>query len=675
MSESFFFQDLALLMAVAGLVSVLCAKFKWPKVIGYILAGVVMGKYTWGGAFLADEASVQTIGQLGVVFLMFAMGLDFSPSQMNRIRRVAIPTALIDTIIMTWLGYTLGRSCFGWGTVPSLFLGVAMCDSATTMLAKVIGEMNWNRRNFVKYALGTSVCEDIVCVGILALITGVAQGGGVSFKAAALSMGGLFLFFLAVIVFGFVLVPRLLKSINKTRDTEALLLTVLGCCFLVSWIAFKFEFSLALGAFLVGIIVASSDVHHKLQDFSEPLKSMFAAVFFVSVGLLLDPMACWTYLPQILLVAAVVVVGKTLNCTFGALVTGESVKTAVQMGMSLAQIGEFAFMVAILYFTVTGDTQTPIFSIAVAVLVLTTLLNPLMIRASEPTGDWLERHLPRRFHAWFETYRGLLAKVNDDAKRERRLKVIVRSSLIQIGVLLALNFAVSISFALLNEYDWSKFSAFFNDHKQFVFCLCVNIFVIAMLAPAVKIAQRLSSAISSDLVGAGTTKWQMAVRHIVSLAVIVVVVLLFFLEMAAINVHLAPTEVWARWTIRGVLLLVAIFGWRFFLKAGQRAASRFDEALTAEERREKLGQMLTLSVPEGTLHHLTLPEASPAVGATVVTLNIRAKTGASIVAVERDGKKLRNIGPETEFQIGDTLIALGDGSQIASLKDLLGITA
>ncbi len=674
MSESAFFQDLALLMAVAGLVSIICAKLKWPKVIGYIFAGVMMSKYTWGGAFLMDETTVQTIGQLGVVFLMFAMGLDFSPSQMKRIKSVAMPTALIDTIIMTWLGFTIGRHCFGWGTVPSLFLGAAICDSATTMLAKVIGEMNWGRRNFVKYALGTSVCEDIVCVGVIALITGVAQGGGVSVKAAALSMGGLFLFFLAVIVFGFILVPRLLKSVDKTKDTEALLLTVLGCCFLVSFVAFKFEFSLALGAFLVGIIVASSDVHHKLQDFAEPLKSMFAAVFFVSVGLLLNPVACWQYLPQILLVAAIVVVGKTLNCTLGALISGESVKTAVQMGMSLAQIGEFAFMVAILYYTVTGDTQTPIFPIAVAVSVLTTLLNPLMIRASAPAGEWLEAHQPKRFKIWFETYRGLLAKVNDDAAHEVRLRRKVRDSLIQIGVLLALNFAVSISFALLNEYDWSRFSTFFNDHKQFVFCLCVNVFVIAMLAPAVKIAQTLATAVADDLVGVGDSKWQQAVHHLVSFAAIVVVVLLFFIEMAVINLHLAPPALWARWTIRGVLLLVGVLGWRFFVKAGQSATRRFDEALTADERREKLGEMMTLSLPEGTLHRLTLPEASPAVGATVVTLNIRAKTGASVIAVEREGKKLRNIGPELEFRIGDILTAMGDGSQIASLKDLLGIT-
>ncbi len=673
MNESAFFQDLALLMAVAGLVSVVFAKFKWPKVIGYIVAGVLLGQYTWGGALLKDETSVRTIGQLGVVFLMFTMGLGFSPGQMKRIKNVAMPTALLDTVVMVWLGYTIGTNCFGWGSVPSLFLGAAICDSATTMLAKVIDEMNWSRRSFVKYALGTSVCEDILCVGIIALITGVAQGGGVSVSAAAVSLGGLSIFFLAVIVFGMVLVPRLLRSVAKTGDDEALLLTVLGCCFLVSWVAFKFDFSLALGAFLVGILVASSDVHGSLSKLADPLKSMFAAVFFVSIGLLLDPAACWRFLPQILLVAAVVVVGKFINCTLGAMLAGESVKTAVQMGMGLAQIGEFAFMVAVLYFTVTGDVSSPMYTIVVAVSVLTTLLNPFMIRASGSVGEWVEKRLPKRFTKWFGAYRELVAKYHSESG-EARLHRVVRRTFIQIGVLLALNVAVAVGFLFLSRVDWSNFSVFFNDHKQFVFCLAANLFIVAMFAPAMRVSHRLAATISDALVGEGTAKWQLAVRHLVSLVLLVAVAILFLVEMAMLNEHLAPHEAWARWTIRALMLLALIFGWRVFLRAGQRAAARFDEALTADERREKLGEMLTLHIPEKAVHRLTLSPDSPAVGATVVTLNIRAKTGATIMAVERGGETIRNIGPETEFQIGDILIAYGEGAQIASLKDLLGVT-
>ena len=674
MNEGAFFQDLAMLMAAAGLVSVVFSKLKFPKVAGYILAGVLLGKYTWGGSFLADEQSVRTIGQLGVVFLMFTMGLSFSTSQMKRIRGVAMPAALIDTVVMTWVGYTVGRHFFGWDSVPSLFLGAAICDSATTMLAKVIDEIKWGDRPFVKYALGTSVCEDIATVGILALVTGVVHSGKLSFLDAGVSIGGLFVFFLVVIVMGFVIVPRLLKSVSARHDNEALLLTILGCCFLVSWVAFKFNFSLALGAFLVGFVGAASDVHHKLEEVMEPLKLMFAAVFFVSIGLLFDPASCLRYWPAILFVSAIVVFGKFLNCAIGALFGGESLKTAIQMGMGLAQIGEFAFLVGMLYVTVTGDAESPMFNIVVAVSLITTLLNPLMIKSSEAVSDWVVAHTPKRAMAALEAYRAFVAKYHGE-RNEARLSRLVRQCFIQLGTIAVLNFAIALIFSILNGKDWSNFSCFFEAHKRIFFCLVANLFIVSMLAPAVRIARTLGNILATVLTGAGNAKWQQAVRHFVGLVVQIAVVALFFCEAIMINVNLTPDEEWARWMINCVLLLAAVLGWKSFQKAGRQAAARFDEALTADERRVKLGAMLTFKLPEGIVHKLTLDMSSPAIGGTVVSLNIRAKTGASVVSLERNGEMFRNIGPETEFKVGDILYTIGDGAQIAALKDLLGITA
>ena len=231
MNESAFFQDLAVLMTAAGLVSAVFARLGWPKVLGYILAGVVMSPHTWGGSFLLDLSSTNTIGQLGVVFLMFGMGLSFSAKDMKKIRGVALPAAVLDTLVMIWLGYEVGTKLFGWGDVPSLFLGVAICDSATTLLAKVIGEMGWSNRPFTKYVLGTSVCEDIICVGAIAVVTGFASGEGMSAAALVKSLGGLTVFFLTVLVLGFVFVPRLLQSVAKRQDDESIVLSILGCCF------------------------------------------------------------------------------------------------------------------------------------------------------------------------------------------------------------------------------------------------------------------------------------------------------------------------------------------------------------------------------------------------------------------------------------------------------------
>jgi len=674
MTESVFLQDMAMLMTVSGIVAVAFAKLKWPKVLGYIAAGVFMSRYTWGGSFLADEQSVRTIGQLGVVFLMFSMGLDFSPSQIKRMKSVAFPIALVDTVVMTWIGYTVGTSFLGWGAVPSLFLGVAICDSATTMLAKVIDEMKWSQKPFVRYALGTSICEDIICVGLIAVVTGVAQGRGISILAAGMSLGGLLVFFLAVIVFGMILVPRLLASVAKTRDDEALIMTILGVCFFVSWMALKLDFSLALGAFLVGIIGASSDVHKRLADLSAPFKAMFASMFFVSIGLLVDPMACLRQWPTILVLTAVVMGGKFVNCTVGALLSGQSVRTSVQMGMSLAQIGEFAFMVAIIYESLTGDETCPMYEVVVAVSVLTTLLNPLMIRWSDPVGRWVEGCLPASSRSHFETYRGFVAKLQS-SERDMMTHRIVRTCVLQLAIIGVLILAVAISFGLLGKRDWSNLSVLLEDHKRFVFCLLANLFIVAMLVPVLRVGRTLGRAFAMTIVGVEETRWQQALRNAITLAVVAGTLVLLFCEMSMVNVNLAPEETWARWTIRVILLVAGIGGWRVCAKAVDRASMRFSEALGAEERRQKIVQMMTFTVPEDHVSRLTLDATSPAIGATVVSLNIRAKTGATVVSIERDGSVLRNIGPQTEFRIGDTLVAVGEGGQIAALKDLLGIVA
>lgn len=675
MTEGAFFQDLAILMAVAGLASAIFSKLNWPKVLGYIFAGVLLSEHTWGGGILIDMASTQTIGQLGVVFLMFSMGLEFSTSQMRSLKNVTVPTAILDTIVMMWLGYTVGTRVFGWGMVQSLFLGAAVCDSATTMLAKMIDELGWRTRAFVSFTLGTSVCEDIVTVGIVALITGVANGAGMNVGDVAMSMGGLGLFFLAVIVFGMVLVPRLLNTISRHHDDEVLLLLILGICFFVSFIAFRFQFSLALGAFLVGILGAASDVRVRVNALVMPLKSMFSAIFFVSVGALVDPGACLQFWPQILALSLVVVLGKFLNCTLGGLLAGQGVKTSVQMGMSLAQIGEFAFMVALIYIGTTGDAASPMYQIVVAVSLVTTLLNPLMLKWSEPVGTWIDAHVPGRLHAWHRNYRSFLIRA-ETAKGESSVTRRIRGLVLALVVCALLNFVVALSGSMLDGIDWSRFSVFFEAHDRFFFTLAVNVFVVGMFAPVRTVSRMLGFNVSRLITGSGATrKGDAVVRQLVVTVIQSMAMLLFFAEMVMININLAPTGKWELAVLAIVTLCTAGFGWRHFMRISRSAALHFNEALGADERRKRLGEMMIVTVPRGAIHQLRLDVNSPAVGATVVTLNIRAKTGANIVSVKRGSQIIRHVGPDLEFRVDDILMATGTGSQIAALKDLLGIIA
>lgn len=671
MNEKAFLQDLAMLMSVAGLTSVIFAHLRWPKAIGYILAGILLSSHTWGGAFLADESSVRTIAQLGVVFLMLIMGLDFSLAEMKRIRRTALPTAAIDTAVMVWIGYTLAHRALGWPVVPSLFLGVAVCDSSTTLLAKVIDEMQWRARPAVKYIVGTSVCEDIVCVGLVALATGVAQSGRMSFGAAGVSLGGLLLFFAATIVFGFVLVPRLLESVARRCDDETLLLTLLGLCFFVTYIAFRLDYSLALGAFLVGVLGSASEVRLRLRRLIEPLRSMFAAVFFVSVGLLVDPAACWRHAGAIALVSFAVMAGKFANCTLGALVSGRDVKTAVQMGMGLAQIGEFAFMVALLYLGLTGDAQSALFPVVAGVSLLTTLLNPAMIKLSDPAGAWVERHCPPSVARGLAWWRALLERVDSHASEGSPHRRALRTALVELAVVAALAFAVALGASMLDGIEWRGAPRFFADHRRLFFALAADAVLLAMFAPVAMLAERLSCALAGLLAGTEEKRAQTAFRDLLRWTVTGVVYAGFFLEVVMINVSIAPDEIWARWAIAGFMAAGAIFGWRVFLRFGRRATRLFREAVGSDERLRRLSRELVITVPGDAVEEIRIGGGFAPADATLGALGVRARTGATVVAVRRGGKTFRAVGPDFALAPGDTVVAMGGAGCFAALRKLL----
>ncbi len=675
MDESSFFQDLAVLMAVVGGVSILFARLRWPKVIGYLLAGVLMSEHTWGGAFLVDSKSITAIGQLGIVFLMFTLGLEFSAGEMKKIKHVTVPTALFDTVMMIWLGYTVGHDLLGWGHVPSLFLGAAICDSATTLLTKTIEELRWGDRPFVRYIFGTTICEDILCVGVIALVTGVATGKGMSLGAVGMSLGGLLVFFIGVLVFGLVFVPRLLNQVARMKDDEALLLTLLGCCFFVSYIAYKFDFSLAMGAFLMGILGASTDVRHRLYELAAPLRNMFAAVFFVTIGLLVDPAVCARHLPEILGLTLLVVLGKGFNCFSMSLLTGQKVKDAVQTGFGLAQIGEFAYMVALMYISLTGDATSPMYQIVVGVSLITTCLNPFLLRASDPVGDWLENHLPTRV-------RGLLAAYQDWLRRFRtaavpsQLQRHLRSRVAWLVVLGALNFCIAVVASILNAQDYTKFSPFFETNKRIFFCLTANILCISLLAPIAGMAQSLGRDVGQVLAGGmrRARKWQKAVLQFVTWAVTMAVLLLAFAEILMLNVQLLPDQLLARVVELVFLVGVGVFGWKRFKRMGRVASYRFQRAVAAERRRalrDKRPVAVTVSVPTDFYSRLPVEVGSPAIGETIRSLDIRARTGASVVAVIRGEDVFRNPGPTWRFEVGDVVSAIGEPPQLAALRVLV----
>ncbi len=675
MTESALFQDLALLMAVAGLVAVIFQKLRWPKVIGYLLAGVLMSRYTWGESLLADEGSIQTIGQLGIVFLMLTLGLEFSAGALKKVKGVSGPMAFVDTAVMIWIGYTVGRRIFGWSSVQSLFLGAAICDSATTLLAKTLDEMKWTNRPFVKYVISTSILEDVMCVGVIALVTGVANGRGLSFGAVGLSLGALAVFFVCTVVIGLVLVPRLMNAVADNGSDEALLLTLLGCCFFVSWVAYRLEFSLALGAFLMGVLGSSSVARRRLLKISEPLRNMFAAVFFVSIGCLVNLSACRDHIGTILLLSAVVMAGKGLNCFVMSVLTGQPLKGAVQTGLGLAQIGEFAYMVALLYMTATGDVKSAMYQIVVGVSLVTTCLSPLLLRASDPLGDWLERRTPARVKGWLAQYNVWLERLRA-ASVPSETTSRLRKGFILLCVYWVLMFAFSVIASMLNGTDWSRFSAYFDAHKKAFFGLAANIAFLALIKPIWTAGARLGEDVGAQLL-AGAERvsdgavWRNAVRHAARSCTLLAVAAVTVGEIVMIDVNLMPEETPVRIGIAVALAVALPLAVRYLWPAVSAAGVQFNAALDAEARMAENPAMLEFTLPRNRYLKVTLLPASPAIGHTIKALDIRARTGANVVAVARDGTARGNPGPDWRFAAGDVVEAIGDPEALAALKSLV----
>src|SRR5205809_1033486 len=322
-----FIQDLAVIMLIAGIVTVLFHRLKQPVVLGYIVAGVIIGPHTPPFALVRDEPTINVLAELGVVFLLFSLGLEFSLRKLARVGVTAVVAALAEIILMIWIGYMIG-GLFGWKPMDALFLGAILAISSTTIIVKALDELRMKRERFAQLIYG-------------------------------------------------------------------ILIAVLGLCFGFCLVVVRLDYSIALGAFVIGAIMAESRQLRTIERLIEPIRDMFSAIFFVAIGLLLDPKALVAYAGPIAVITAAVVVGKVLSCGLGAFVAGQDGRTAMRVGMGLAQIGEFSFIIASLGVTL-KVTSGFLYPIAVAVSAFTTFLTPYLIRLSDPLSAGIGAVLPER---------------------------------------------------------------------------------------------------------------------------------------------------------------------------------------------------------------------------------------------------------------------------------------
>ena len=394
--------DLALILICAGLMTLVFKKLKQPLVLGYIVAGFIASPHFALTPSVIDTASIHTWSDIGVIFLLFALGLEFSFKKIVKVGGPAVIAALTIIFGMIFLGFTVGSS-FGWSKMDALFLGGMISMSSTTIIYKAFEDLGLAKKQFAGLVMSILILEDILAVVLMVVLSTVAVSNNFEGRELLFSVGKLVFFLVLWILVGIYLIPLLLRKAKKLMNDETLLVVALGLCFGMVVLAAKTGFSAAFGAFIMGSILAETIEAEHIEHLVKPVKDLFGAIFFVSVGMMVDPAMIAQYWLPILVITLTVIVGQLFFATTGVLLSGQPLKTAMQCGFSLTQIGEFAFIIATLGVSL-GVTGSFLYPIVVAVSVITIFLTPYMIRLAEPAYGFVYKHLPGRFRTFLDNY-------------------------------------------------------------------------------------------------------------------------------------------------------------------------------------------------------------------------------------------------------------------------------
>lgn len=675
-----FLKALTVVLGVAAVVTVVFQRLRQPVVLGYLLAGLIIGPH-FPVPIVADREVVQTLSDFGVILLMFSLGLEFSLRSLVRVAPTAGITAVVETSVVAWLGFTAGRA-LGWTTLESLFAGAVVAISSTTIIAKAFEEQGVTgaRREFV---VGILIVEDLIAVLLLAVLTAVSRGSGLSAADLAATTGRLAAFLAALVVVGVFLVPRGMRAVVRLGRPETTLISAVAVCFAISLVAAQAGYSVALGAFLAGSLVAESGEAATIRRLVAPVRDMFAAVFFVSVGMLINPALVGRHLGAVALLVAVVLVGKTIGVGLGAFLTGAGVRTAVQAGMSLAQIGEFSFIIASLGLAL-GATRAFLYPVAVSVSALTALATPWLIRASGSAAAYVDRRLPRAlqtFAALYGTWIEGLRSAPPQPTRGARVRRLVRLLADDAFILAAIAIGSAVWFDRIVALLRGRLGLGVRSLRWIVVLVAVAL-AAPFVAGIVRVARRLGQALAETTLPAapaGRVDPGVAPRRALVVTIQLTIVLLVGAPLVALTQPFLPGPQ-AAGALLLALVVLAVGFWRSatnlqgHVRAGAQVIAEVLRAQVRAERpldRKSLAQVQTLLPGIGAPVPLTLAADSPAVGRTLAELNLRGLTGATVLEIHRGDEDVLVPGADVALRSGDVLALAGTGEAIASAVELL----
>lgn len=486
-------RDLTVILSVAGIVTLLFQKIHQPVVLGYLVAGIIVGPYTPPYAFVIDIPDIKVIAELGVIFLMFSLGLEFSFHKLTKVGFSASFTGLIEVILMLMIGYATGMM-IGWSHYDSVFLGAALAISSTTIIIKALEELSLTKKRFAQVVFGILVMEDLLAILILVALSTLLMTKNVFSMAMIMVALKLVIVVMSWFLIGYFLVPNLFRRMINFSNSETLTIVSIALCLFLVAVAAYFHYSTALGAFIMGSILAETPQVPRIQELIKPIRDIFAAVFFVSVGMLIDPKIIIMHWQIVLLISTITILGKILTSCLGSFLTGQNLNSSLRIGFSMAQIGEFSFII-VGSGVVLGVVNNELYAIVVAVSAITTFTTPYLIRTSGYLGKKFEASLSVKTRYFLENYSAWIEKLMQSSVQQKQsqqaiLRFIINSIVLVIIFTLVedllfpqiqiyipssmINKIVSwsVSFILASPFIWAMLFSFdFNQENKKIYLI------------------------------------------------------------------------------------------------------------------------------------------------------------------------------------------------------------
>lgn len=652
--------DLALILVLGAIATVIFKMLKQPVVLGYIVAGFLASPHFALLPSVAVEANTEFWAQIGIIVLLFSLGLEFSFKKLIDVGGSAIITALIIVLGMMSLGFVVGRF-LGFGLVNSIFLGGMISMSSTTIILKALTDLNMRQRRFVPMTFAVLIVEDLFAVVMMVMLSSIAMNNSVHGGEMLTSIFKLSFFLIMWFTVGIFVIPTVLKRFKRYISDEQMLIIAMGLCFAMVLFSIESGFSAALGAFVMGSIIAGTIEAERIERLVTPVKDLFGAVFFISVGMMVNPAVMTQHWGVIALLAGVVIVGMIVLGTFGMLVTGQPLKLAMESGFSLTQIGEFSFIIATLG-TGLGVLDQSIYPIIVAVSVITTFTTPFFIKQAVPCYNLLSKVLPG---SWTRLLNGYSSDATESESNETRLlwKSIVKRFVVRLVlysvVIIALivvcrSYLMPLVLKLLGENAWGRLA-----------CVLITLAIVSPLITAII----LPSVRRSELQRLVEAQGAVSYVPMVVMSILSVILSTIFTTTILHGVYSGPASMMAAILIVAVGLILIMLVPTPLKRRTINIEKRFINNINERENR-RTGQGYNL-VSDLHVAYMTVGQECPFIGDRLCELDLRTTYGVNLVNIQR-GSKLHPV-PSGEMRIflGDVLGVIGTEDQIQRMLPLV----